>query len=382
MTKKNVFTVTLSIIFTGFLFCICFYLINNVQDQLPNVTQLNYNFKSGYNSLDIGDIEDLYERIYFRRVSFCSEQGKRIIKEEAVTPVLINEYYFEIYGIKLNGNGFTEDNIKNKDNVAVIGSTLALKLFFNADAVGKIITIDNQEYKICGIIDEDENIINQISADGKQRVYIPYTCYPQYENCGVDMISYDNSVSSAPLIEQMDLSEYHSTNFSEKSKVIENFKHILFLLLFIALCVIALKIWHVLCKRLYSDIKEDLKENYLLKSLKSIPIKFIFLIIIALGIPALLFTIFLILDFSIYIIPEYIPYDNIFDFSYYIKMIIENKNLLNSLAITGNTYLINLYTNSFSTIIWIVIIFIIIFLVTLRRIFRFIKEEVKGFIYK
>lgn len=375
MTKKNVFTVTLSIIFTGFLFCICFYLINNVQDQLPNVTQLNYNFKSGYNSLDIGDIEDLYERIYFRRVSFCSEQGQRIIKEETVIPVLINEYYFEIYEIKLNGNGFTEENIKNKDKVAVIGSTLALKLFFNTDAVGKTITIDNQEYKICGVIDEDENIINQISSDGKQRVYIPYTCYPQYENCSVDMISYDNSVSSAPLIEQMDLSEYHSTNFSDKSKAIENFKHILFLLLFVTLCVIALKVWYVLCKRLYSDIKEDLKENYLLKSLKSIPIKFILLIIISVSIPALLLIIFLILDFSIYIIPEYIPYDNIFDFSYYIKMIIENKNLLNSLAITGNTYLINLYTNSFSTIIWIVVIFIIVFLVTLSKIFRFIKKS-------
>lgn len=56
-------------------------------------------------------------------------------------PVLTNESYFEIYNHKLIGKGFIKENMENKDKVAVIESSLALKLFFNTNAVGKTITL-------------------------------------------------------------------------------------------------------------------------------------------------------------------------------------------------------------------------------------------------
>lgn len=374
MKKKRIFSAVLVTVLTICVFCLCFYVSGNALRQLPSITQMNYNLKSDALPLTIADIEKLSERISFDGVSFCAELEETNVKEETVTPILTNEFYFEIYGQKLNGNSITEENIKNENKVAVISSSLALKLFFNTDAVGKTITLNDEVYTICGVIQESENIINSLSSDGKQRIYIPYTCYSGYENCDVYTISYDNSASSAPLIEQMKLSQYHSTNFSEKANVIRNFEHIIFLILFIALCFLALRLWYRICKKLIKDIKENLSENYILNSLKSIPIKYVLLAITAFGIPVVLLIIFFLSDFSIFIISKYIPYDNIFDVSYYLNTIIENSNMANNLALTGDTFLINLYSNSFSLLIWHVIIFAIIFIAVLSVIWKALSK--------
>lgn len=374
MKKKRIFSAVLVTVLTICAFCLCFYVSGNALNQLPSITQMNYNLKSDEKPLTVKDMNNLSDRISFNQVSFCVELDETNVKEETVTPVLTNEFYFEIYGQKLNGNSITEENIKNENKVAVISSSLALKLFFNTDAVGKTITLNDEVYTICGVIQESENIINSLSSDGKQRIYIPYTCYSGYENCDVYTISYDNSASSAPLIEQMKLSQYHSTNFSEKSNVIRNFENIIFLILFIALCFLALRLWYRICKKLIKDIKENLSENYILNSLKSIPIKYVLLAITAFGIPVVLLIIFFLSDFSIFIISKYIPYDNIFDVSYYLNTIIENSNMANNLALTGDTFLINLYSNSFSLLIWHVIIFAIIFIAVLSVIWKALSK--------
>lgn len=374
MSKKKILSVALISVLTVFVFCLCFYFSGNALNQLPSITQMNYNLKSDEKPLTVKDMNNLSDRISFNQVSFCVELDETNVKEETVTPVLTNEFYFEIYGQKLNGNSITEENIKNENKVAVISSSLALKLFFNTDAVGKTITLNDEVYTICGVIQESENIINSLSSDGKQRIYIPYTCYSGYENCDVYTISYDNSASSAPLIEQMKLSQYHSTNFSEKANAIRNFENIIFLILFIALCFLALRLWYRICKKLIKDIKENLSENYILNSLKSIPIKYILLAITAFGIPVVLLIIFFLSDFSIFIISKYIPYDNIFDVSYYLNTIIENSNMANNLALTGDTFLINLYSNSFSLLIWHVIIFAIIFIAVLSVIWKALSK--------
>ena len=374
MSKKKILSVALISVLTVFVFCLCFYFSGNALNQLPSITQMNYNLKSDEKPLTVKDMNNLSDRISFNQVSFCAELDETNVKEETVTPVLTNEFYFEIYGQKLNGNSITKENIKNENKVAVISSSLALKLFFNTDAVGKTITLNDEVYTICGVIQESENIINSLSSDEKQRIYIPYTCYSGYENCDVYTISYDNSASSAPLIEQMKLSQYHSTNFSEKANVIRNFENIIFLILFITLCFLALRLWYRICKKLIKDIKENLSENYILNSLKSIPIKYVLLAITAFGIPVVLLIIFFLSDFSIFIISKYIPYDNIFDVSYYLNTIIENSNMANNLALTGDTFLINLYSNSFSLLIWHVIIFAIIFIAVLSVIWKALSK--------
>lgn len=219
MKKKRIFSAVLVTVLTICVFCLCFYVSGNALRQLPSITQMNYNLKSDALPLTIADIEKLSERISFDGVSFCAELEETSVKAETVLPVLTNESYFEIYNHKLIGKGFTKENMENKDKVAVIESSLALKLFFNTNAVGKTITLNDEVYTICGIINEDENIINSLSSDGKQRVYVPYSGYKEYKNCDVNIIAYDNKSFSAPLIEQMNLTQYHPTNFSEKQRL-------------------------------------------------------------------------------------------------------------------------------------------------------------------
>ena len=78
-----------------------------------------------------------------------------------------------------------------------------------------------------------------------------------------------NDDPSAPLIEQMDFSQYHLENIGEKAKILNNFKSLFFLMIFISLSVIALRIWYKLCGRFFSEIKSNLSENYFFKSVIS-----------------------------------------------------------------------------------------------------------------
>lgn len=70
---------------------------------------------------------------------------------------------------------------------------------------------------------------------------------------------------------------------------------------------------------------------------------------------------------------DYVPYDNIFDISHYIKTIIENENIFNTIALTGNNYMSVLYSNTFNTLIWILAIFIFLFSVITYKILKKIK---------
>lgn len=359
MSKRKIVSFILLLLLTVGAFTVNIILIANTKEQLPNATQLNYNKNSGASPKTISKMEWLFDRISNDGIAFCSEGEETIAKEEAVTPVLVNENWFTVYKAKINGKNISAQNIKNKDKVAIIGSQLALKLYFTTDAVGKKININGSQYTICGVICENEGFINKLSSDSKQRVYIPYTTAEKYVVRTADTIAYDNSAYTAALVEQMDLSQYYSVNLSYKAQTLVTFEHISYLAVFIGACIIALKLWYRLSKKLFCKIKENLKTNYFNKSLKSIPVKYAMLVLVFVGIPVLLLVVFSICDFSIFIPSKYIPNDNIFDISHYINMIIDNAKTVNSLSLTGDTLLINLFSRTFTVSLWLTIIFLI-----------------------
>lgn len=346
-----------------------FYLTTNLTGQLPNATLLNYNLKSDKEPLKIADMEMLFKRLSNIGIGFCCELEEVKIKEETVIVVLVNENYLDVMNI-------CKDEIST-ENIAIISDKLALKLFFNTKAENKELKLNDKTFKIADVYNESSDFINDISKDGKERIYIPYTCVENYRNLYVDSIAYSSDSTSAPLIEQMDLSQYHPVDFSEKSKVIHTSEHMLYLSLYTGFCIIALRIWYLLCRRYFSEIKNNLKENYFLKSINSIPQKYVLIILVGIGIPLILLVIFACSDFSIYISSEYIPNDNIFDVSYYIKAIIENANLSNSIALTGNNYISVLYTNTFKIIIWLFALFVFNYSLTTFIILKHLKKPIE-----
>lgn len=347
---------TLITVFTAML---SIFLIDNAQKLLPPATQLNYNFQSDAPPLTIDQMLKLIDEASLNEVSFCAQMKPAHIKEEAVVPVLINEDYFSFYKNRLIGNGITQDIVAKKSKNAVISSTLARKLFFRSDAVGNTITINNEKYTVCGVYQQSDSLINQISNDNLERIYLPYTSINNFSDYAVDMISYRNATYSAALVEQMDLQAYVSINFSEKSKVITDFFHVLLLMLFAGLCIIMLTVWYRGCSKIILKLKEGLENQYLLQLFRKKPYLPVALFILGLGIPLFLAIIFLSGDFSVYIIPKYIPYDNIFDFSYYLNTFIKNTQISNAVSLSGDTYLINLYSNTFHILLTITLLFLI-----------------------
>lgn len=345
-----------------------FYLTSNLTGQLPNATLLNYNLKSDIESLKIADMEMIFNRISNNGVGFCCELEEVKINEETVRVVLVDENFLDVMNI-------CKDKIST-GNIAIISNNLALKLFFNTRAENDELELYDKTFKIEYVYNESSGFINDISKDGKERIYIPYTYVENYRNLYVDSIAYSNDSPSAPLIEQMDLSQYHSVDFSEKSKVIHTFEHMLYLILYTGFCIIALRIWYLLFRRYFSEIKNNLKVNYFLKSINSIPQKYVLIILVGIGIPVILLVIFACSDFSVYIASKYIPNDNIFDVSHYLNAIIENANLSNSIALTGNNYISVLYSNTFKIIIWLFDFFVFNFSVTTFLILKNIKKPI------
>lgn len=378
MIKSNKILFSFLSVVTLLSFFLSFYLNDAAQNEIKPITQLNYNQNSNISSISISDVEQLGERMSMKKITFCSELDPATVKEESVLPVLTNEYFFEDYDNILFGSGFTEDMISNKSKSVVISDKLALKLFFNTDAVGKTITLNEEVYTVIGIYQKNNGFIGEISNDDKERIFIPYTCEEGYEYYRVDLLTYDNSSPSAVLLEQMNFDSYSAVNFSEKSKVLSDFSHIINFVLFLALLIAVIKIWYRVLMRLLSNIKEDIQGEYFTKLLKSKPWKLILFLIISIGIPLLLIMVFTLCDFEIYIVSKYLPTENIFDVSYYIEMIIKNANVTNALALSGDTYLINLYSNTFNLLLWMTVIFTLSFAVW----FYFIVKQADIFMRK
>lgn len=370
--KRRLVAFSVYAIITVIISVLLFSVLNNAASQLPNVTQMNYNHNADFYPITITKWEEYQNRFSTTDVSFCSELDETDIKNNTVTPVLTNENYFSVMSIPITGS------LKENTKAAAISSDLALKLYFNTDVIGKKIVIGNSEYTISGVYEKQKGIVNELSSDDKERVYLHYSDYSSYKTQEVQSICYRNDDPSAPLIEQMDLSQYYAKNIGEKAKILNNFKSMFFLLIFISLSVIALRIWYKLCGRLFSEIKSNLSENYFLKSVRNIPLKYLLLVVTAAGIPLLIIIVFQFFNFSIFIPSKYIPYDNIFDVPYYFSKIIEQTNTIHSLSLAGNTYCFDLYHNSFNVLSIYLSAFIIIYSVLYVVLNGFLKKLLKA----
>ena len=266
--KKRIIILAVCFAVTAMIGVLFFASLNNAVSQLPNATQMTYNYSSEFYPITISKWEEYQDRISTTDVSFCSELDETDIKNQTVTPVLTNENWFLVMNIPLTGNH------KENTKAAVISSDLALKLYFNTDVLGKRLIIGNSEYIISGVYEKPKGIVNELSSDGKERVYLYYSDYSAYKSQEIQCICYRNYAPSAPLIEQMNLSQYHSENIGEKARNLNNFKSLFLLMIFVTLSIIALRIWYKLCGHFFKDIKAALSENYFFKSLRSIPLKY------------------------------------------------------------------------------------------------------------
>lgn len=94
---------------------------------------------------------------------------------EYLTIVGVTEGYSEVSNLKFSmGDDFSIEDFEDGTNIAVIGNKLVEKYFSSADdALGKKITIDDNRYKIVGILEKNEDGLQGMNHDNT--IYVPYT---------------------------------------------------------------------------------------------------------------------------------------------------------------------------------------------------------------
>ena len=85
----------------------------------------------------------------------------------------VSDTWFRIRGIGIaNGRAFTAQEVERSANVAVIGNDLAVKYFSNVDPIGKIIRVEDFEFRIVGVAEPQGKVFGE-SLD--KFVIAPYT---------------------------------------------------------------------------------------------------------------------------------------------------------------------------------------------------------------
>jgi putative ABC transport system permease protein len=88
---------------------------------------------------------------------------------QGVSPELINIRSLTV----AYGSFITNDNVKKRDRVAVIGTTVASNLFGKENPVGKNIRIGNQPFKVVGLLETKGQ--SSMGQDQDDMVYVPIT---------------------------------------------------------------------------------------------------------------------------------------------------------------------------------------------------------------
>lgn len=192
-------------------------------------------------------------------------------------------------------------NIDNRDKVAII--EVLCSNCFTTDVVGKRFALT--EINIQFRKDMRKRVIKKKGWQ-TEGVCSIYNSRVNYGDRTVDMIVYDNSVYAGSNCWANGFAEYYSVNLNGKNQTSGHFS-IFYTLQYLS----DLALLHWSCGigsvENFEEIKENLKLNYFLKSLKNIPLKYVALVLVFAGIPAVLLIVFNICDFSIFIPSKYIP---------------------------------------------------------------------------
>ena len=179
----------------------------------------------------------------------------------------------------------------------------------------------------------------------------------------------ENGSQSAATLEQMGLKNYCYTDFSEKRQVIGGLTRVSFLLLYVVLLFAVLIKKKKKISSAITAYRLGIKSSYPLEYVRENKIKTALFALFVIAVPAALIAIPFFVDFSIYIIPDYIPYDNLFDIPHYIDTHIKAVQELNARALTGDLYRLRMYDFSFKLISAFNIL-TVVFAVLTARFFR------------
>jgi putative ABC transport system permease protein len=121
---------------------------------------------------------------------------------ETFDGVTANFFVMRNFGVA-DGYAFTQDDVDSYNHVAVIGSALATTLFGNLEPVGKMILVDNQSFRVVGVLEEKGT--GAFGIDQDNLVLVPITVAQQQmlgTNYFTDMIVEANPSYNISFVQQ------------------------------------------------------------------------------------------------------------------------------------------------------------------------------------
>lgn len=366
--------VLLGWVLTGF-----YYTQSYAHKHLPNMVEHRrlVNTEEGISFYDLSVYED---ELGYDKLAGYREVDLPVDLVEDAQVVLCNESLMDVYGFDMiTGSTFTREMIDKNLPYAIISDELALERYLTYSAVGQKITIDNSEYVVIGVYDSHKGFWNDITGDGRKRIYIPYTSYPDEDMEPLDAVAYQaNDDTKAMYYELESIAgsnylSYRKYDFTEYNPVSTQY--------FSLFCMVALLVPCVFLAMVgYRSVKRDIRffigqqdEGYFLevikRNLKRIGFAVLKPVLCIGGIVLLL----LCNPYHLRVPVDFIPPEKIFDLSFYQDVFLARSIVDNAQYTMGDNHLYRLYQNTASTGVFFLVVSLLLLALFLLVLVRFCR---------
>jgi len=91
----------------------------------------------------------------------------------------IDRRFWTVFPFKfINGHSFSEEDMQSDVRTAVISETISNVLFGAKEAEGKYMTLNNESFRVAGVVKDAPSVMENSYAD----IWVPYTIHPKYKD--------------------------------------------------------------------------------------------------------------------------------------------------------------------------------------------------------
>lgn len=382
MREKTKVKRNLYILLTIFiaLIAILFYVDNTGHKGIPQIYEIRETNISGgfFTFKEYEDLKISTNSVY-REVTANIVFNEQNISNTRV--VLTNENFGDLYNLDfVSGEFFNREMRQTGEQYAVISENTALKLFLRVNPIGETIYINNYSYTIIGVYKSNNSFWSSLNQDNYERIYIPYTSYPDNSAIKVDVITLANNDNLYANIDKI-IVEYpqyvynlNKINYIEKYNYSTQFVPIFYTIIKILLIVLIIKLIYNCGKVfIYKMIKQK-DEGYFMQLLK-LNLKELIIASATLIVGSI--TIFFIaktMEFPVVISDGFMPDERLFDIKHYMNKTVEFFKTQNTVNLSANKYHYLLVNKTFlAEAVLSILIYPVMFLV-----FKNIKKVVNN----
>ena len=293
----------------------------------------------GSNGFSLTDLKRLKRELGTEELSYTVESGlinTVVVSGDRALPVKLTgvDYMYPMFNrlILAEGSPLTQKQEEEGAMVAVIDGDLAWELFKTTKATGRTLEILGGTFRVIGVAKKDPGLTGQLTKEDLPAVYIPAAVFLERdataritalqikaENSG---LAGENITPIETALRQIgkDPDRYRLIDYNIRQRLMEQVPLLFRFLLGMFTIILLLAQVKENFVRLYVFLKEEGRTNYFFQVIKGNSRKVgIYLLQIGLRLVGIVLIV-LVINFKLYIPPEYIPEDLI-DVSFYLSLL-------------------------------------------------------------